>query len=227
MSGFSGGTSARAEGFSRIGQETPHALRQPTQSAERTLAHTPSGKELAYFGYGSLVNPDARSRSAVAIPAVARGWIRQWRHCSDEGVKMCALTVERRTGVTIAGVLLIEDEGAVAIVDEREYDYHRQSTPIQPATSPAIQIPLDPFLYVANNPRWGDQECPILRTYVDCVLSGYIRTFGYDGAVEFAHTTEGWDCPIYDDRRAPLYPRAVTLSSSEREAIEEILLSVR
>ena len=58
-------------------------------------------------------------------------------------------------------------------------------------------------------------EKPILLSYLDVVLQGYLDMFGEAGARKFFDTTENWHAPIRNDRHDPVYPRAQRLASEE------------
>ncbi|MFT6224241.1 MAG: hypothetical protein ACJA1F_002090 [Paracoccaceae bacterium] len=61
---------------------------------------------------------------------------------------------------------------------------------------------------------------PILRSYLDVVVQGYLQVFGEQGVVDFFATTRGWQAPVLDDRTAPVYPRHQLLSSSETALVD-------
>lgn len=182
-------------------------------------------RHTGYFGYGSLVNSRTRSGGAGRRSFV-QGWIRQWRHCSLlNGHKCCALTVAPRDGVILSGVFVADSDDGLAKIDEREEGYSRERVSVSLERAPRKPEIIPGFLYLSEPPyrRAGDDEYPIWRTYLDCVLAGYLRTFGVAGAEDFVRTTEGWDCPIVDDRSAPLYPRADVLTETEAQIINRIL----
>ena len=64
---------------------------------------------------------------------------------------------------------------------------------------------------------------PILLSYLDVVIQGYLRHFGPDGVARFVATTEGWNAPVLNDRAAPLYPRAQRLTAAETGLVDTIL----
>jgi cation transport protein ChaC len=182
-------------------------------------------RKIGFFGYGSLVNADTRPTDAVAIPISINGWIRQWRHClSTEFGKVCALTVSPAS-TKILGALVLSDTNAIMSIDQREIGYRRERLELSKIAWQHESAIEEAYIYVSTQPyyRWGDEEYPILRSYLDCVLSGYLRTFGEAGVTAFIESTEGWECPIRDDRLAPLYPRSVLLTNEERETIAAIL----
>jgi hypothetical protein len=64
---------------------------------------------------------------------------------------------------------------------------------------------------------------PVLLSYIDVVVQGYLREFGEDGVHRFFDTTEGWDAPVLDDRARPVYPRHRVLSAEERTLVDDHL----
>ena len=64
---------------------------------------------------------------------------------------------------------------------------------------------------------------PVLLSYIDVVIQGYLRMFGPDGAARFFATTDGWDVPVLNDRASPIYPRHCTLSPQERSFVDDSL----
>ena len=72
-----------------------------------------------------------------------------------------------------------------------------------------------------------DKDHPILLSYVDAVLQGYLREFGEAGAERFCATTEGWNTPVLNDRAAPVYPRAQRLTMVEQTFVDDMLLTLR
>ena len=69
-------------------------------------------------------------------------------------------------------------------------------------------------------------EAPILRSYLDVVLQGFEAVFGPDSLERFIATTQSWERGIYDDRAAPLYPRAQKLTVDETARYDALLVSV-
>jgi hypothetical protein len=67
---------------------------------------------------------------------------------------------------------------------------------------------------------------PILLSYLDVVVQGYLNEFGEAGALLFFATTHGWDAPILNDRNAPRYPRHQTLSTFETEFVDDALAAL-
>ena len=74
--------------------------------------------------------------------------------------------------------------------------------------------------------RWGNADFPVVLSYVDVILGGYMAEFGEAGAERFMATTDGWFVPIVDDRAAPTYPRAVALTAQQRRFVDRLLQMV-
>jgi len=71
----------------------------------------------------------------------------------------------------------------------------------------------------------GDDN-PVLLSYIDVVVQGFLAEFGPDGARHFFDTTQGWHVPVLDDRAAPIYARAQGLDEAERAVVDEGLARV-
>ena len=88
-------------------------------------------------------------------------------------------------------------------------------------------LPHEPDVHIYAIPD-GSHEAPhraapVLLSYVDTVVQGFLQEFGEDGVARFFDTTGGWDAPIRDDRAAPIYRRAVTLSRAEAALVDRHL----
>lgn len=177
-------------------------------------------QEHFFFGYGSLVNR-ATHDYANAHTARLSGWRRVWCHTDLRPVAFLSVVPDATT--TISG-LMAEVPGADwAALDAREYAYDRitcSDTVSHPATgTPNIAVYSVPERARAQ----PTQTHPILQSYLDVVVQGYLREFGADGAQAFFDTTDGWNAPILQDRNAPRYPRHQTLSVSDRQFIDAAL----
>lgn len=177
-----------------------------------------------FFGYGSLVNRDTHIYTP-AHPAKAQGWRRLWRHTSLHDFAI--LTAVPSPGTVIDGLIAPVPGADWLALDAREAAYDRliatpDITDIQilsqtpPLTIAIYTIPED------KHPR-APAPTPILLSYLDVVLQGYLREFGPAGAQRFLETTDGWDTPILNDRAAPRYPRAKTLTPDETAFINDHL----
>ena len=173
-----------------------------------------------FFGYGSLVNRGTHDYPD-AVPAKAKGWRRLWRHTGLRPVAFLTVIADRDS--TIEGLIAGVPNADWAALDEREWAYQRLDA------SDDISHPLrhDPDVALYAVPSDPEHDAltkhPILLSYVDVVVQGYLNEFGQDGAQRFFDTTDGWDIPIIDDRRAPMYPRHQTLTKDERRFVDDRL----
>ncbi len=186
---------------------------------------------ISYFGYGSLVNDRTRAEGSIAVPGRLTGWRREWRIAGKTPYGgVCSLSVRRDAACEVAGLMVREHASGLPALDEREWRYERRDLPDgafrpdDPAPGPATR-PVAGFVYTARaeHSRWGDADHPILQSYVDCVLAGFFSYWGEAGVREFVETTDGWHVPIRNDREAPFYPRAVSLSGEERALFDAVL----
>jgi hypothetical protein len=51
-------------------------------------------------------------------------------------------------------------------------------------------------------------------------VQGFLTHFGAQGVAAFFNSTSGWERPIKDDRKAPIYPRAQRLSAFEIKLVD-------
>lgn len=180
---------------------------------------------VAYFGYGSLVNEFTWARRYESHPAELRGWVREWKHCVDAPFgRVCALTVSPHADGMIQGLFIICAREDLKAVDEREIGYERVEI-TRSAVVAANDLPDELYIY-RSNPRYyreGSSEYPLLLSYVEVVMFGYLRAFGEAAVERFIETTTGWRTPFLDDRMNPIYPRAMQLPIDKRRLIEEKL----
>jgi hypothetical protein len=173
-----------------------------------------------FFGYGSLVNRATHDYPG-AVPAKATGWRRLWRHTGLRPVAF--LTVVADEDSTIEGLIAGVPNADWAALDQREWAYQRliASGDISHALNQKPEV----ALYAV--PHDPDHEVrvkhPILLSYIDVVVQGYLSEFGQEGALRFFDTTDGWELPIINDRAAPMYPRHQPLSRDERHFVDEQL----
>ena len=66
-------------------------------------------------------------------------------------------------------------------------------------------------------------EPPILQSYLDAVLQGFLTEHGEDAVARFIRETDGFHLPILRDREHPIYPRAVELPPHERDLFDRLL----
>lgn len=173
-----------------------------------------------FFGYGSLVNRASHAFDG-AVSARLTGWRRVWRHTDLRPVAY--LTVVPDPEAEIDGLIAPVAESDWPALDLREAAYIRRSAAHQVRHT----LPHRPeiMLYTIPEGRHAapTRAHPILLSYLDVVVQGYLREFGAEGVARFFDTTQGWDAPVLDERSAPLYPRHQSLSASERAQTDEHL----
>ncbi len=160
-----------------------------------------------FFGYGSLVNRRTHGYPG-GIPTTVRGWRRVWRHTRLHPAPF--LTATRDAGSAIDGLTAEVPMGDWEALDAREAGYLREPLPEGPSI---YHIP-------EGHHAPPDALHPILLSYLDVVVQGYLTEFGEAGVARFFETTDGWDAPVRDDRAAPIYPRAQRLTHEERALVD-------
>ncbi|MBB93544.1 MAG: gamma-glutamylcyclotransferase [Rhodobacteraceae bacterium] len=173
-----------------------------------------------FFGYGSLVNL-ATHDYADAHPAAITGWKRAWRYTSLREIAF--LTAVPDPQATIDGMIAHVPGDNWAALDEREYAYDRHLVTSQ--VSHPVTRPLSIAIYAVPDASQHkpDLPHPILLSYLDVVVQGYLQVFGEEGAVRFFDTTDGWDSPVLNDRANPLYPRHQALSPAQQAFVDDQL----
>ncbi|MEL6946722.1 MAG: gamma-glutamylcyclotransferase family protein [Pseudomonadota bacterium] len=194
------------------------------------------------FGYGSLVNLDTLKDAPLAT-ASARvfGWERRWLRRPPGSVQGPA-PGQRKTNANppdfaflsaqptdrarwIDGRILIYPLEHMAALDRREALYDRvelQPDSVRWLDDAPLEHRAESLVIYAARKAVMAQTQLILRSYLDAVLQGYLRTFGQAGLTHFAQTTTPRTMTIFEDRNQPLYPRAIALSKAERHAIDAL-----
>ncbi len=175
----------------------------------------------AFFGYGSLVNL-ATHDYGDPRPAVLHGWRRVWRRTNLRKAAYLSVTPCART--SLHGVLAQVPGADWQALDQREAAYQRhdvsQTVHHDGPKAPTAVYQVKP-VHVADA-----EDHPILLSYVDVVVQGYLRMHGHEGVAHFFDTTDGWDLPVLDDRAAPIYSRHQRLSAKERGLVDTHLAAV-
>lgn len=170
-----------------------------------------------FFGYGSLVNHDTHPYQDVHL-ARLRGWRRTWRHTPLR--PLAFLSAEPQPDCDIEGVIAHVPDNNWSALDEREYAYDRiiaTTAVIHPKSEP-IEVAV---YSVPKHEHAAPDDChPILLSYLDVVVQGYLRAFGEAGVARFFDTTTGWSVPVLNDRGAPQYPRHRPLTASETQLVD-------
>lgn len=173
-----------------------------------------------FFGYGSLVNT-ATHDFRVVHAARARGWRRAWRHTALRPVTFLTAVPDPLTAID--GLIAAVPGADWAALDQREHAYDR--VPASEVIDHAAEGALDIAIYAIPPDRHGppSEASPILMSYLECVLQGYLHRYGTEGVHHFIETTDGWSAPILDDRAAPRYPRHQRLTVEERDLFGDLL----
>ncbi|MCA8868911.1 MAG: gamma-glutamylcyclotransferase [Rhodobacteraceae bacterium] len=174
-----------------------------------------------FFGYGSLVNRQTHAYGDTR-PASVCGWRRQWQHTSLR--KLAYLSVVKVDGGEIDGLIAAVPNGDWRALDLREGAYDRLALPDavvrhdHPETINVQIYHTRPGIVAPPTVRH-----PVLQSYLDTVVLGYLDVFGIEGAARFFQSTDGWDSPVLDDRRQPIYSRAIALSPKQRLLVDGFL----
>ncbi len=173
-----------------------------------------------FFGYGSLVN-SATHDFPDPTRARIRGWRRAWRHTDLRPAAF--LTAIPDPGCEIEGMIAHVPNDDWGALDQREWAYDR--VPATESVTHPVARPLDIAIYAVPVERHTDpgENFPILLSYLDVVVQGYLREFGSAGAERFFATTDGWQVPVLNDRARPRYPRHQQLSAQETGFVDSHL----
>ena len=176
-----------------------------------------------FFGYGSLVNT-ATHDYPNGTPATATGWRRAWVQTKDRPVAI--LTAVASEHSKIQGLVAEVPRGDWAALDLREAAYDR--LPATENVAPRPGLDAETAIYAVPHRDWihYQSRAPIVLSYLDVVIQGYLRVFGEPGVAHFIATTDGWDAPVLDDRANPRYPRAQVLTPAELARVDALLVDV-
>jgi len=165
-----------------------------------------------FFGYGSLVNSATHDYRDLK-PIRASGWARAWRHTALRDVAFLSAVLDPKS--EIDGLTAQVEPHDWPALDQREFAYERV----------ALEGHSDTVIYTI--PQGEQKEAsikhPILLSYLDVVVQGYLDVFGEEGAAQFFATTHGWEAPILNDRAAPRYPRHQTLTPMQTQFVDDAL----
>jgi hypothetical protein len=174
------------------------------------------------FGYGSLVNLATHDYHSPR-PATLHGWRRVWRHSSLRPVAF--LSVEADAGSSIQGVVAQVPQGDWAALDAREHAYVRRDVTHQ-IHCEGPRGPTAVYEVDGGTLAHATTTHPILLSYIDVVVQGYLRLYGPQGAAHFFATTKGWNSPILNDRGRPHYPRSQSLAPDETRIVDAALATL-
>lgn len=176
-----------------------------------------------FFGYGSLVNA-ATHTHAPLHPASAQGWRRAWVAVPERA--LCYLSAVPDAAAELTGAIAPVPGADWAALDLREAAYMRHDETLRIRhQSPARSIAL--YAVAPHRAAEPGPDNPILLSYLDTVIAGFLALYGPKGASDFFDSTSGWQAPILDDRAAPLYPRTTPLTPEVRALTDAGLSRVR
>ena len=114
----------------------------------------------------------------------------------------------------------IPEDASWALLDRREAAYRRHALAHDRiATAPRWAHRIEIYAVDEDHALPANAH-PILLSYLDTVVQGFLREFGEAGVARFFATTAGW-APIVDDRAAPHYPRHQRTSAAERRLVDD------
>lgn len=172
-----------------------------------------------FFGYGSLVNRRTHDYPRAAQARV-RGWRRVWKKTKLR--RLAFLSVIESPETEIDGLIAAVPGADWAALDLRERAYLRQKVEdIRHDHEPLADIQI--YRTRPEHDSDASDEHPILLSYLDTVLQGYLHEFGRDGVAGFIMSTDGWDAPLLDDRADPIYPRFQSATAAERRFFDDQL----
>ena len=166
----------------------------------------------AFFGFGSLVNQ--KTHDYAITPATLKGWRREWMATTVRDFAFLSAAPDPCTN--ILGVTAIMADQNWSDLDRREYAYQRVDVSDQFADHDETVIYQVARQNIAKDPK------PLLLSYLDVVVQGFVAIGGEGAVTDFFQTTQGWDCGIYDDRNHPIYPRAQSLTAAETELCDQM-----
>lgn len=176
-----------------------------------------------FFGYGSLVN---RRTHDYPGPRKARvtGWRRAWRKSPLR--QRPFLTVLPDPGSEVLGLVAPVPGGDWTALDQREHAYLRVD--VTAAVTHEVGRAVEVALYAIPEGAHHDpgEDHPLVLSYIDVVVQGYLAEYGINGVGHFFATTTGWHVPVLDDRAHPIYARGQTLTEAERDVVNEGLAAV-
>lgn len=175
------------------------------------------------FGYGSLVNRQSRAGSSSAetflhdaipaslVPSARLSLRREWNFRSK--TRMTALGVRRvplSDAREINGVIYPVRAADLPAIREREVGYDMvQVHPENVKFESWQRLPAGARVFVfvpqGDSAMPADAENPILQSYVDVCVTGFLE-YGEPFARKFVRTTFGWSRHWVDDRLLPRRP---------------------
>ncbi len=170
-----------------------------------------------FFGYGSLVNLKTHGY-ADPRPHTLRGWTRVWQQSANRPVAFLSVVPEPTS--EIDGMIASVPGGDWAELDLREQAYDRKDITAEIGEDRPTAIYQAAPTHIAP----AGSAHPILLSYLDVVIQGFLAHFGEAGVTRFFDTTLRWDTVILDDRKTPIYPRHQALNATETRCVDAHLV---
>lgn len=187
------------------------------------------GRLIAYFGYGSLVNPFTHRTEIITYgKARLHGWHRRWRGRPEQDWNPVAFLSSHpvdgsgAADTGLDGLLIFDKIDSLPALDWREAGYDRRML-VPGDYDSEIDVPdgCPVYVYEGRVPVKPVAEHVVLHSYLDAVLQGYHMMYGPDGVTGFIETTGAFDTPVLMDRARPRYPRAISLDPVEKVLIDD------
>ncbi|MBL4890463.1 MAG: gamma-glutamylcyclotransferase [Rhizobiaceae bacterium] len=180
---------------------------------------------VGYFGFGSLVNTATlRTDYIETIPVALKGWRRHWQgRPAVDDPEIALLSIHRYDDAQLHGLIVVDSLENLEAVDKREQGYQRVQLSHDDFVVQGRALPANLYVYVANAANEPDSEPPLLQSYLDAVMQGYLNEYGSSGLAHFIETTTGFERKIILDRSQPRYPRAIELDQTSAELFDNTL----
>ncbi|MEA2097900.1 MAG: hypothetical protein U9P70_02395 [Patescibacteria group bacterium] len=184
------------------------------------------------IGYGSLMSLQSVLKTLknldvfkinilpIEIYGVERGWFTKSSRNNFTALGVVKNLASKFNG-TLIGPL---SKKQMYELDKREKRYKRIE--IKKESIKTLKqnnlIPQDNiWIYTTKNKKLPTSRCPIIQTYIDVVISGSLE-ISKNFTKEFIETTTGWDGIWINDRKNPVYQRAVSLTEKQKQKIDKL-----
>lgn len=177
------------------------------------------------FGYGSLINSSSRDKTGNTgrvFPVTVSGFQRGWIFPIPEQATT-VLGVTKKSNAKCNGVLVEISETELKKFDEREEGYLRIM--IKPNTISGYKPNGKTWIYINQNIKRPTKKKPLIQSYIDVVLAGCLQ-FNQAYAISFVNTTSFWSNHWVDDRKQPIYSRAMEYDQKIFDKIDHILKQI-
>ncbi|MFQ3218023.1 MAG: hypothetical protein ACI8R9_002056 [Paraglaciecola sp.] len=186
------------------------------------------------IAYGSLLSHDSRSRfsgiNCQAIPVLLRGWRRAWTTRTLHQQQTCLSAKADIEGSFNCALLPIEQISPELAKREQDYEFiqvHSSQLSLlkddQQKTTHKQLASKNVWICQNKKNESANSHYPICQTYVDTCLAGCLETGLSDFALQFLHSTMGWDSGWINDRHTPRYTRGADTNQHSQQLIDHVL----